>query len=841
MRSLKHINAYLYLHGKRVSKEAVDKFLSILQADINSGLITRAKDKFHKEVDRIQRSLVGMSNAMFPGEVAKIEIEAPRKKHYEGIVKAKGLGNLRIVTVGAIAGAVTSLTAYHIKRILGVKEPGLGGLFNKEIKPHKNPSSEKESIENEWIYLGIKNNAKIIRNKKGELDFTFKSNKDAKKFIEGAKKFDGKKTYEIQEMREKGLIGKSIHFILRKTKNSKLISQSIEGIDSISLKEAKALGITTSNLGFVEKDIFKQINKQILTYLETENDLPWRKPWRDGYKIKGKTYGSQNYVTTHPYRGANAYIISLMNLMNGTNWKYFLTKKQIHERGGKINKGAKPIDVFVFIKGLKKEKNKAGKETQTEYKGIITYEIYPLEYTEGVKPIKHKIPQPEGAEEVIIDAETLIDNMPKKPVIKNDGGNKAFYSPTSDSVHLPVKKSFDKIQKYYGVAFHELIHSTGHKNRLGRDLRNVFGSKKYAFEELIAEVGSAYLCGVTGMEYHTLKNSAAYIKSWASSLRTEIRTDKMFLFRAILSATKASKYIIGETLIKKGEVSIGGKKTVKKESKSVSGTKKVLKKLKPIKNTGSLGTISKTVDEVLENHFKNRSGSKNFTKYHSTKALPGLAKNDVKPSVIEAVNTEEVKHPSPVSTLGTVSAEDMGNMTFEKLNFSNHYKTIFGTPATNFDMCIDGSPGCGKTVFLLQFANYLADYHGLTLFISTEEFGSATLIDKIKRFGINSKNLRFAKKVPAIDELKNYKFVFIDSINHAKITIEQYQQMREKAPNTSFVLVLQQTKGGSYKGSTDWPHEVEITMSLGKNEFDEREVTIKKDRYTDPVPRVVKI
>lgn len=127
--SLKHINAYLCLHGKDVSKGAIAKFLSILQSDIKSGKITKAKDKFHKEVDRIQRSLVGMSNAMWKGEVAKVEIEPLRRKHYEAVLEGQGLGN---AVPMVIAGAVTGLTTYHITKMFA---KGLNGVDNNDLEP----------------------------------------------------------------------------------------------------------------------------------------------------------------------------------------------------------------------------------------------------------------------------------------------------------------------------------------------------------------------------------------------------------------------------------------------------------------------------------------------------------------------------------------------------------------------------------------------------------------------------------------------------------------------------------------------------------------------------------
>lgn len=360
---------------------------------------------------------------------------------------------------------------------------------------------------------------------------------------------------------------------------------------TITKQEARCLGIL-DGLGFVQKDVYKRINKQILDLIESGKDLPWRKPWRDGYKFKGVVYGPQNYVTGNPYRGANAYTIFLYNLKTGRNSELFLSKKQIADRGGKLKPGAQPIDVFAFIKGTEVKKTREGKEVEIEKKGIIFYEVYDLVDTEGVKPIKRKTIKTDEKHEVIVLPQTVIDGMPKRPVIKNDGGNRAYYSSYSDSVHMPVQKAFEKKEEYYSTLFHELVHSTGHEKRLKRVFGKKFGDKTYAFEELIAEVGSAYLCGVTNIDYYTLKNAAAYLKSWASNLKSEIAQDKTFLFRAILKATKAAKFIIGTTLTKEGEKVPEGSKTSQVEEKPHPG-----KELTPNKKIKA--SVSAAIDDLL--------------------------------------------------------------------------------------------------------------------------------------------------------------------------------------------------------------------------------------------------
>ena len=629
MHSLKHINAYLYLHGKNVSKDAVDTFLDILHSDINSGRITRAKDKFHKEVDRIQRSLVGMSNAMWEGEVAKVEIEPARKKHYENIVKIQGLGSLPIM----IAGAITSLTTHHINKLFTKKKSLAGVAAEKKISkrksvkkaPKRNPAKKSLGVTDESI-SGVKKDSKDLRKKLA---------KKGERLTHGYK-------------------------IAKRKKVTKKIAK--------------------------RKSVSKKSNQKEL---------------RKGIKVEQEHKG---------------------------------TLKKLAK--GKINvKQAIKETAKTHIKEDKKYYDKLAK-------------------MENKKPVKASVSA------AITDLLTL-----------------------------------DKYKKY-GAMFLGMFYSTFKNND---SIEKIDGKLKYSLFKKY--------------EYDLFEGDEKWSSYKGDWFENVVLTDK------------------GKELIK----SIEGRIDTLKAKKS--GTD-----LFP--EFAGVGTISATVDSVLDAHFKNRSGSKN-NKNYKTKTLPASVKVEVHHNVSAPIetNTESAVQVSqaPVKTLGTVSATEMGSMTFTKLKFNDYYKGIFGEPATNFDMCIDGAPGTGKTVFLLKFANYLADYQGPTLFVTTEEFGSSTLIDKIQRFDIKSKNLSFAKAVPALDELKKYKFIFIDSINHARITIEQYQQIREKAPNTSFILVLQQTKSGSYKGSTDWPHEVEITMSLFKNEFDERMLKISKDRYTDPIPRIVKI
>jgi antirestriction protein ArdC len=118
------------------------------------------------------------------------------------------------------------------------------------------------------------------------------------------------------------------------------------------------------------------------------------------------------------------------------------------------------------------------------------------------------------------------------------GGDRAFYSPGGDYVQVPPPQAYYQPIDWHRTALHEVIHATGHKSRLDRDLTGSFGSKKYAFEELVAELGSAFGCSTLGIE-PTVRHSD-YIGSWLTVLRDDPRA----IFRAASAASKAADYIL---------------------------------------------------------------------------------------------------------------------------------------------------------------------------------------------------------------------------------------------------------------------------------------------------------
>jgi antirestriction protein ArdC len=287
--------------------------------------------------------------------------------------------------------------------------------------------------------------------------------------------------------------------------------------------------------------VYEVINNRIMELLQ-QGTIPWRKPWNaEGNMPK-------NLISRKEYRGINLFLLNAMPYSS----PYWMTFKQAQDKGGTVRKGEKSTMV-IFWKWLDRigavsEPDDA--DVAGSCKGKVPmlryYNVFNVGQCDGIKV-------PESKEIVnefspIEKAEQIIANMPLRPEI-NYGGNKAAYSPVLDYIKLPHQHTFQSPEEYYSTAFHELAHATGHAKRLGRKSilePSYFGSHEYSKEELVAEMGAAFLCGFTGIENKTIENSAAYIQGW---LR-ELKNDNKLLILAAAQAQRASDYILN---IKGGE------------------------------------------------------------------------------------------------------------------------------------------------------------------------------------------------------------------------------------------------------------------------------------------------
>jgi antirestriction protein ArdC len=180
-------------------------------------------------------------------------------------------------------------------------------------------------------------------------------------------------------------------------------------------------------------------------------------------------------------------------------------------------------------------------ENDTDYIPMLRYyRVFNLDQVTGIaKATAGELPEFEP----IAEAETVATKYQTQVEVTH-GGTRAYYQPSTDSINMPERQTFDGAAEYYSTLFHEFTHSTGHKSRLNRPgitETHYFGDEIYSKEELVAEMGAAMLCGVVGIENKTIKNSASYIQSWLSKLRD----DKKLVVHAAAAAQKASDFVLG--------------------------------------------------------------------------------------------------------------------------------------------------------------------------------------------------------------------------------------------------------------------------------------------------------
>lgn len=268
--------------------------------------------------------------------------------------------------------------------------------------------------------------------------------------------------------------------------------------------------------------IYQMVTDRIISLLE-QNIVPWKQPWSNG------NHCPVNWKTQKPYRGINTFLLPPGE---------FATLKQINEAGGRIKKGEKS-HIAIFWTILEKEDEEGDKETIPLIRYYRVFEIN--SQCVGIKS-RRKIQSPFD-NEPIEEAEKIVKNYINGPKISHASG-RAVYFPSIDCVSVPPLRDYAKVERYYSVLFHELVHSTGHEKRLNRKgiIEQIrFGSENYSKEELVAEIGAAMLCTLCHIDNATFDNSVSYIKGWYSRLKE----DPKLIVQAAGEAQKAVDHIQG--------------------------------------------------------------------------------------------------------------------------------------------------------------------------------------------------------------------------------------------------------------------------------------------------------
>lgn len=284
------------------------------------------------------------------------------------------------------------------------------------------------------------------------------------------------------------------------------------------------------NSSSTKLDVYQIVTDKIISLLE-QGVVPWQKPWADaGIPM--------NLMSKRPYRGINLWMLVSLNYEKNL----FLTWDQIKAVGGSVLKGEQG-HIVVFWKPIQKKQDTEVADKQKQVPMLRYYKVFNVSQCRDIPP--HLIPEQDVRQEfdAIAECEGIIQTMPDCPAIEHKEPD-AFYNIETDVINMPKKRSFKAKELYYATLFHELVHSTGAAKRLVRSSVTdmvPFGTASYAMEELIAEIGSAFLCRFTGILPPVISNTVSYIDNWLGVFKK----DKRFLITAAGQAQKAVDMILG--------------------------------------------------------------------------------------------------------------------------------------------------------------------------------------------------------------------------------------------------------------------------------------------------------
>jgi antirestriction protein ArdC len=278
------------------------------------------------------------------------------------------------------------------------------------------------------------------------------------------------------------------------------------------------------------------ITESVLKQLE-QGVAPWRKPWSSSIP--------RNLISKKPYRGLNVFLLATQ----GYGSPHWLTFNQAKQLGAHVRQREKSTLVsFWKFNEYARENHDTGELENKTSVLLRYYRVFNIEQCDGLKSLYGDDRKPVNP---IAECESIANQMPSAPRIEQH--SHAFYRPSADIVGMPSRNCFESPEGYYSTLFHELTHSTGHRSRLNRfeesSTDHQFGSESYSKEELVAEMGAAMLAGMAGISHATLDNSASYLQTWISRLKSDSR----LIISAASHAQKAADFILGKTQSERSE------------------------------------------------------------------------------------------------------------------------------------------------------------------------------------------------------------------------------------------------------------------------------------------------
>jgi antirestriction protein ArdC len=296
-------------------------------------------------------------------------------------------------------------------------------------------------------------------------------------------------------------------------------------------------------------DVYEQVNNRILASLDA-GAVPWQRPW------PASVGRPMSMASGQPYNGVNVLLAGMTALERGYTSPWWGTKLQINALGGHIRQGQRQSEgkgaTYISVwneREVKPTAEEVAAGADPDEPKIKVYGsmrgVFNADQCEGLP--ERFYPEPGAPVEEIAEPEAVLaayDATPGAALLLYDVHGQAYYDPDADRIHMPSRDGHISAERYYQTGYHERVHSTGHKDRLDRPEvghGHKFGSPGYGREELVAQMGAAYLCAATGIDTpEVAEQDAAYLQSWI----TTIKEDKQAVVKAASGASKAADLIL---------------------------------------------------------------------------------------------------------------------------------------------------------------------------------------------------------------------------------------------------------------------------------------------------------
>jgi antirestriction protein ArdC len=278
-------------------------------------------------------------------------------------------------------------------------------------------------------------------------------------------------------------------------------------------------------------EIRKHVTGQIVNALRAGGLPPWRKPWSDDSNAPGM---HTSLSTGNAYRGINQLILQTAAVRHGYKSRWWGTFNQIRQNNSVVRKGQKATKVLLWKPVCRKRVNENGKEIDENFLVMREFAVFNAEQAIDLKQFQVGFSRPKGQPtERYEKADDVIDSTGARIEY---GGNQPCYRPGADLIEMPFRHQFCTAEAFYETAFHELVHWAEHKDRVGRSKDH-----KYAFAELVAEIGACFLMDELGLPNgSTLSNSTSYLKGWLKAMSD----DPKFIFSASAQASKCVDHVL---------------------------------------------------------------------------------------------------------------------------------------------------------------------------------------------------------------------------------------------------------------------------------------------------------